>query len=364
MIHGSSCFTANSDAFLSRLLPAAAIVPPATLSVTLASFNETIYNEPVPNIDWSSQMWQSYDSQFGDPSSLVLRTASETAQLGEILPLLTPATTNSSYNIQFFGPTLQCGPSNESQRLAFETYTNRSMYERAIFSLNEVNGSYWTDYITNISDGAAVHLPALWAYSAFSPNLFRSNTNLNGKYSTWDVDLGYALTELMDPGTQQLWVQLLGSSFVCQLVNSSFAILVDHFQGSQRVVQRKIEWLNNLHVSDNKDSSKRAEGGAYIAIFAAVASILNGNVSFSTDGELVDHSSQILQTKLLACPELDLTALGLRINQSEFEMGQITNFPAYDSAKNWQCPNGSLERAIEGLANNVTIAMLSSTYLT
>ena len=308
-------------------------------------------------------MWQSYDSQPGDPSPLVLQTASETAQLGEILPLFTPAT-NSSYDIQFFGPTLQCGPSNESQRLAFKTYTNQSMYERAIFSLNEVNSSYWTDYITNITDGAAVNWPALWVYSAFSPNLFRGNTNLNGKYSTWDVDLGYALTELMDPGTQQLWVQLFGSSFVCQLVNSSFAIMVDHFQGSQRVVQREIEWLNNFHISDNEDSSKRAEDGAYIATFAALASILNGNVSFSTDGEVVDHSSQILQTKLLACPELDLTALELQINQSEFKTAQLTNFSADDSADDWHCPNGSLERAIEDLANNVTIAMLSSTYLT
>jgi hypothetical protein len=336
-----------------------AIVPPATLSVTLAGFNETIYNEPVPNIDWLSQMWQSNDSQFGDPSSLVLKTASETAQLGEILPLFTPAT-NSSYEIQFSGPTLQCGTPNESQRLAFETYTNRSMYERAIFALDEVNGSYWTDYITNISDGAGINWPALWAYSTFSPNLFRGNTDLNLKYSTWDVDLGYALTELMDPGTQQLWVQLLGSNFVCQLVNSSFAILVNHFQGSQRVIQREVKWLNNF----NEGSSTRAEGGAYIAIFAALASILNGNVSFSTDGELVDHNSQILQTNLLACPELDLTALGLRINHSELEIGQITNFPAYNLTGNWQCPNGSLERAIEGLANNVTIAMLSSTYLT
>jgi hypothetical protein len=166
------------------------------------------------------------------------------------------------------------------------------MYERAIFSLNEVNSSYWTDYITKISDGEAINWPAWWAYSAFSPNLFRGNTNLNGKYNTWDVDLGYALTELMDSGTQQLWVQLLGSSFVCQLVNSSFAIMVDHFQGSQRVVQRETEWLNNFHVSDNEDSSKRAEDSAYIATFAALASILNGNVSFSTDGEVVDHTQQ------------------------------------------------------------------------
>jgi hypothetical protein len=168
----------------------------------------------------------------------------------------------------------------------------------------------------------------------------------------------------MDPGTQQLWVQLLGSSFVCQLVNSSFAITVDHVQGSQRVIQREIEWLNNFLISDNESSSQRDEDGAYIATFAALASILNGNVSFSTDGELVDHSSQILQTKLPACPELDLTALELQINQSEFEMSQITNFSAYNSAGNWQCPNGSLERGIEDLANNVTIAMLSSTYLT
>jgi hypothetical protein len=308
-------------------------------------------------------MWLSYDPQPGDPSSLVLKMTSETAQLGEILPLFTPAT-NSTYDIQFFGPTLQCGPPNKSQRLAFERYTNRSMYERAIFSRNEVNSSYWTEYLTKIYHGADINWPAMWVYSAFSPNLFRGNTSVNGEYSTWNVDLGYELTELMDPGAQQLWVQLHGSSFVCQLVNSSFAIMVDHFQGSQHVVQREIEWLNNFHVSDNEDSSKRAENSAYIATFAALASILNGNVSFSIVGEVVDHSSQILQTKLLACPELDLTALELRINRSEYKMVQITNFTTYDSAENWQCPNGSLERAIENLANNVTIAMLSSTYLT
>jgi hypothetical protein len=303
-------------------------------------------------------MWQSYDSQPGDLSSLVLKTASETAQSGDILPLLTPAT-NSSYDIQFFGPSLQCRPSNESQRQAFQIYTNQSMFERAIFSLAEVNSSYWKDYITKISDGVPLSWPAWWAYSGFTPNL---SPILNGKYDIWDVNLGDTIT--MEPGTQQLWVQLFGSSFVCQLVNSTFAIMVDHLQGSQRVIERKIEYLNNFHESDKEVSSQRAEDNAYLAIFAALASILNGNVSFSTNGEVVDHSSQILQTKLLACPALNLTALEVQISQIEFGMAQITHFSTYYSTENWQCPNGSLERAIEDLANNVTISMLTTTYLT
>ena len=133
-------------------------------------------------------------------------------------------------------------------------------------------------------------------------------TGQYGKYNVWDVDLGDAPTNqstaLMDPGTPQLWVQLLDGNFVCQLVNSTFAIKIDRSQGSQRVIQRKTEWLNNFHVPENEDSSKRAEGSAYIATFAALASILNGNVSFSTDGEVVDHSSQILPSHRYSLPLL------------------------------------------------------------
>ena len=331
----------------------------------MADFNETIYNDPVPNIDWSGHIWQSYDSLAGDPSSIVLKTASETALSGEILPLLAP-TTNSSYDIQFFGPSLQCGPSNQSQSLAFKIYTNQSMIQRAVVSFAEVNSSYWNNYTSQIPNTSAL---AWWAYSGFSPNLFRGNPDLNAEYNVWDVELGDVPTNqsttLMDPGTQQLWVQLLDRNFVCQLVSSTFTIEIDHSQGSQRVIQRKIEWLNNFHVSEFEDPLKRFEDNAYVATFAALVSILNGNVSFSTMGQVVDHSSQILQTKLLACPELNLTALELRVaNLSVLRMGQITDFSAYLPTQGWQCPSNSLERAIEELANNVTISMLTSPYLT
>src|SRR2546423_3388846 len=156
-------------------------------------------------------------------------------------------------------------------------------------------------------------------------------TGQYGKYNVWDVDLGDAPTNqstaLMDPGTPQLWVQLLDGNFVCQLVNSTFAIKIDRSQGSQRVIQRKTEWLNNFHVSKAEDSLKRFEDNAYVATFAALVSILNENVSFSTKGQVVDHSSQILQTQLLACPELNLTALELRVaNQSVLGMGSDYRF--------------------------------------
>ena len=100
----------------SRLLPIAAVITPATITV--------IGHQAITNTLSTPRQWYYDPSQYGNlqtvvrkdylgPSPDTLRTAYGSAMTGQILPI-PAAHPNMSYTLQFIGPALRCDAADSS----------------------------------------------------------------------------------------------------------------------------------------------------------------------------------------------------------------------------------------------------------
>jgi len=117
---------------LGRLIPIASIITPATLSVGI-DFPPPIFLN-VPNVDFYSMNLAAPMAEYGTtgsgkgeepgfayfyagPSLTVQRIADAVAAQGSILPVVAPAA-NSTWDLQFHGPSLHCSPVSSGFRSA------------------------------------------------------------------------------------------------------------------------------------------------------------------------------------------------------------------------------------------------------
>jgi hypothetical protein len=250
--------------------------------------------------------------ELGCVGSQVQKLASETAQSGQILELPAPAP-NSSYNLHFFGPSLDCGGLNSSQQNASDHYANQAIHTARKFTLSEINSTYWKNWTKTQTNLDATFM----VWSAFAPNYqlfpnvgyFENNFVADIGPNIYDGSIwaGPAAEDLMDMWTQQLLIQLFNESIVCQLVNLSFDITVDFLQGKQTITYNEVKnlgpfWLNYTYVPE-----VALPGNAYFNIFAAMATMVNKNITIDAEDRIEDETSQVLTTSLLGCPELNLT---------------------------------------------------------
>lgn len=115
--------TMYADSLNNRLLPLASIIPPATLSV------QTAHIEPAPtkhisvaNLDFASLNFvnplvsiSSDEFVYGGPSQPVAAVAKVVSSQGDIMPI-TPPRINTSYVLDFAGPSLACNYVSESEQ--------------------------------------------------------------------------------------------------------------------------------------------------------------------------------------------------------------------------------------------------------
>jgi len=119
----------------------------------------------IPMVDWTSLNWTKY--QNGGPSQ-ILALGKQAAERRTVLPLSAPGF-NSSYSLQFFGPTLGCQYANPPQQLRFDFYTARTMNRSGLVTYPQaVHIGETTRSLFNTSgyNGSA----SLLVYSAFTPN--------------------------------------------------------------------------------------------------------------------------------------------------------------------------------------------------
>ncbi|KAE9377411.1 hypothetical protein N431DRAFT_453756 [Stipitochalara longipes BDJ] len=335
-------------------LPLAALIPPATLSITASVYTET-RPFPVPMLDWASPAWgpgnATYEGTFKpdavDPSPLIRKIASEAAEGTAVVPLAAP-TANSSYSLQFFGPTLQCSDANYSQQAVFDSYMMTYAKQRDTFIFPQL-----TEHFINITT------PYALVFSAFSSTLFNGDQPPNN-----GIELP---PPFFNASTPQLWVQTGNRSIICGLANASFDVGFEFKDGVQNIYQRRIEVVHEMSVLSTCNGVSCVEGSSYFANFLAWTNMLNGNVTMypGIDGwELVEASSNVLITGLVACDEIAQSCWDsiLLQNSSSFHIPNVTNnnFPN----EQWECRNRTIDRGIEDLANNITISMLSSSSLT
>ena len=186
----------------------------------------------------------------------------------------------------------------------------------------------------------------------------------------WSPDLPAEYTQGQD--NLQLWFQTAQNSIVCSLSNTSFLLDIEILDKVQAIIQREVQTVNPWTPTNSTSVEANVQDQAYLSTFFTFVNTLSGNVSLQQSSgdelSLKLDDSNVMNTALSACPEFMLwfdtpsfsdpksSIYGINLS------GNITNniFPDNVSI----CRNGSLLRAIEDLANNITISMLGSADLT
>jgi hypothetical protein len=263
---------------------------------------------------------------------------------------------------------------NTTQQTAFTYYSQRSAFEKNVFTLPMINGTLFNS-LTNGTDNN----PILRFCSAFSPPVLAVSAEEAQTLNNWAVELGpdaylhgMINENLMDLWANELWIQLFDQNIVCVLTNAQFDVSVRFEQGAQSVRVNEIKNIGPFYYNFTSDVYTTLHDSAYQNIFKAFTSMINGNVTMNVDSIIAEDTSQILTTNLLSCPELNLTkfqqdsdaALPWLFIKDELQFQKFANFSLAFPSEPSDCRNGSLARALEDLANNVTLSMLSFSSVT
>jgi hypothetical protein len=334
------------------------IVPPGTLTVVRSFHNYTVTTR-VPTFDWNS-----YDQRVVlypiegklQPTPSMLKLASEVAQGMNVLELPHPGP-NSTFDMQFKGPSLQCQNANASQQAAFRYFNSAARNQSAIYSVSE----YQAD------PGAFGNRSSFQVYSAFAPGLYEyaMDTNLikgePDNYNNWPARLPSNVSRsVLNNNAAQIWLQLSNESIVCTLVEAQFDIGFKYINSVQAITQRNITPLASVYYHDTFSHSNRENH--YLGAAMAIMNMLYGNVTLSPSakGFLLggDSSSSVLTTGLVACNEIEH-------NWWVQNTDQLTRYIPAPKVRNYtflgkpyMCRNGSLAHALEDLAINTTLSML------
>lgn len=332
-------------------MPLAGVTPPATLSVISGSRNESQHIS-LASIDWSSvnfldEAALNSDFQGALPSSEVLRIATLAAESMAPVSAMSPAV-NSSFHVQFVGPTMQCSVASGSQQIVFDNYTTALANDLiATKYLSESGKLRW------VGVAPLPPVPLMNVYSAFSPMAgqqgWMPETDLNDEgvdvYNNWVPGYGffnsfYKYFPVKYKGNdtvvmQHLLIQTADQALSCTLGNASFDVRYEFVETAPPLIQTSISkfvplWTPVQPFGGSSAGSSKNPLYSYMAVYLAFSSLLNGNVSttltnsyknaeqdshhndtsvyiskYTFDGNVTiyDSSSKILQHGLSACDD-------------------------------------------------------------
>lgn len=376
-------------------------MPPGTLSVVPGLSNHTA-STLFPTLNWNSEAWIS--GTFGSStatristSELVLGLASQTAQGLKILEFQPPVL-NSSYRLNIWGPFVRCQEANSTQLPLFQYYNNFVAQDSFMFiDSTWVNTSKtWGPFPPNgVADKTGFLGTRMVSLMAFELQDVFSH---GGASDPERYLIGNLSRYLPSMRHSQLWVQTANDSVVCSLGNGSLTINFDFVDGTQNISYGDIEhWAPVL--DDSFEPSKFDVQTAYTTVFDSLASMIRGNIttivswdsvngSFKSDPKVQysDITSNILTTGLDACidftksvwvehPIYSNTSGAGDLVENEYYENYTSipiRLPDFKGAQDnivfkkpsWMCRNATLARAVEDLAANITISMLTSLELT
>ncbi|KAH7173900.1 uncharacterized protein B0J16DRAFT_406283 [Fusarium flagelliforme] len=273
-------------------IPLCAIAPPASLTVGDFTSEETIRGD-VPLIDWGKFSYTPSNGLggFNDSSQDTYRTVIAALYTNTVLPM-TPEYQNSSYSLKFDGPRLRCG----------------SVVNQTLFDELNVAGILPSN-ITTTWYNATVDPPGDYRYNIFVATSYRN--------------------------------------FSCQVWNTTYTVDFKFTNGIQKSNITKVRHLHSLR--PERDGEMELGWGknpaivGYAGWYKALTSILGSYVARRNGAyPTYDISSKVLQTALVACPEI---------------RDALTNIPANSRGR---CPGGSMERAFERLSEQATLSLFPS----
>jgi hypothetical protein len=280
-----------------------------------------------------------------------------------------------SYPVQFYGPSLQCHEPNSTEQVIFNNVT-RWFEQQNVYT--------FTDKIDSLSN------------QTFSPS---SGRLIYTSWSDWFASGTPNEADLLEPFMYadswypQIWIQTSASSIVCNSVNASFDIMVSFIDGVQHITERNIQVIGNydltqVTVTDEQATTTTivngtvvgvsADGGAevvqwnpYLPHIYALGGVLSGNITLTDSVRNNEDSvreyagygaTSVLATGLMACDEISNSPF--KNLSSLVVQDPVETFTNTFPSQPWMCRNRTLSRALEDLANNITISYLSSPDLT
>lgn len=309
---------------VSRLIPLTALITPATLSVQLKTTSTTTQMN-VPTVDFTRDFWNNWAFYGGagiisGPSYLINRSFTATYSSAAIIPL-TPPLPNSSYTLQFWGPSYKC--QDLSEVIADTkgiTYTDENLNDYASFQ------DVWNRYAIN-SRNASYNRTI---YSGSAPWLL-NNTLL---IAAWQYSDDYTKKPT-------------GTSLVCKLWNTSYVLDVSLNDTIQTLfpvstdLVAPCDWSPNVAIYSALSVETDSLGGYYIT-HLLFSSLIKGTLVIAGTGALMGNATQLMQSGLFECPEL--------LNSDPYQVKSIAS-PT--------CRNKTLGRALEDLSRNFTYSLLS-----
>ena len=360
------------------------------LQVPFLNFTTLSFAAPLIANDLERFFNKNYETQtyiWNGPSQVVERITALVTIQGAILPLTAPSP-NSSWHLEFWGPSLKCGNVDDARRLRIKsniaTYTNQD----AMTCLNNrplylawfqdlpyilINGTYyWIELATDPGSNATITI------AVFPRTLSGSDTCESDQYNN----------TLLNASTM----------IQCQLFNSTYKADFVYLDSSQSIavnapVKSSDKPLTTFHYVSQRVSSDNTLSEcirldndtflelcdfdpailsiiSYQAVMEAFTSVLSGTVIGDYDDKIIRNSS-ILSTALVDTKELaflnNQTGYfgGIRLDQADLgsslaKLGKI-GFPR--TSLNHLAPNQSLSDALEEMFRNLTISLMSSDLL-
>ncbi|KAI0411708.1 hypothetical protein F5X98DRAFT_356691 [Xylaria grammica] len=368
-------------ALIAWLLPIAFTIPPASLSVVVAPVT-TWALETVPNFDFSSLRYAASLPQgpvnpgreigyaYSGPSAEVQNVANAVASGGTILSI-TPPAANSSWELDFYGPSLNCHAVNDdSARLRIESTLadwlwNQSFHDGGDRNCYTPKGYLaWSPYAGDGphlgSDEVYDNIIRSFVYVAVLPDLFEFGGDVEAICDRANLT---TQSQPLGPGNTTL--------LKCDLHNSSYHAAFNYESGEQSVAvqaeQREavstLEWVfapNITEMGPNIFNTTLLRQLSYTAIADAFYQVLRGSVSNNVNNNLKSDTN-VISTVLLNTPELSFISsqsnLQTLLWQANSSRGQSLSSPQ-------NVPLGkSLQNAMEEMFQNITISLLSSELL-
>lgn len=286
------------------------------MRASTSTSNQTV-NVPYPDYTTDAiDKWVSLDGAVHldapSPELTLVYAASLTSMA--VVPLTAPFP-NSSYTLDFYGPSLQC------QNLS-DAVINNTLDTGDAATLQEAWDQTMEEQFPENQFGVL--------YIGVSPGIFISGHlffNLNG------ADAG-------------------GTNYSCHFWNMSYTVNFVFRDGVQSTEILKAEPLSPLDLSDNNKPFEDYAPGEMQALVMSklLKRTLVANIRWGSTGSLMGGDSNILNSAIAACPE---------IKEGTADSGLQSEMWFNSSL----CRAGSVPGAIEDLSQNLTLSVLSSAQL-
>ncbi|KAJ4301769.1 hypothetical protein N0V90_003863 [Kalmusia sp. IMI 367209] len=295
---------------------------------------------------------------FTGPRTIISLIASATASLGEILPIKLPYT-NSSHEIEFYAPIVQCLDANASTSELIDYFRKQDM---------------------SAGDGVVVETDNV--YYAFVPS-FNSTGDL--------IPVSTVRLQTPSNATNELWMTFLRPIIrsgaretqrkfqVCSLHNATYHLRIERDHGIQNITKSYIINEQIPYPRDNTSSISNMAQHAYTAVMWALCDQLVGkfswynNTAFDSNSSLSTPSgaaqfgvlqSPIQRTSLLGSLDLD-AFFDLDESRKLYKMpegnGSLSEQRLMD--KN-MARNRTLDVLIEELSFNISVGLMWDPLLT